>query len=281
MYTARSWNGNNTPGGTPVSMETIQPDGALGGPLVKSEAWFFGTFRYTKRSTGISRNATQLDNLRALVPSFEPFDNEGRLRYYSLKVSTRFGPNHQFQVLTQRDRNREDTNFQVNGGNFEVTAAGGSTHAARVTSVWGTQLTTRVLASYNDKGSNPSVDVFVTSNRWNWFVYRGIEFDVTKRTKTIQLIANYTRAWQHLAGTCPGFLENRNVRVGVLTERQEIAVGTLRLHRVARARETQPGHAGDSDWAVETLARPSWSATGAVSPGFGDVSTLRSAYCRS
>jgi hypothetical protein len=160
VYTARGWNGNNTPGGTPISVETIQPDGALGGPIVKSVAWFFGTFRYTQRTTGISRNATQLDNFRALVPSFEPFDNEGRLRYYSLKVNTQFGPNHQFQVLTQRDRHREDTNFQVNGGNFDVTAAGGSTHAARLTSVWGSQLTTRVLASYNDKSSNPSFDVF-------------------------------------------------------------------------------------------------------------------------
>jgi hypothetical protein len=91
VYTAPGWNGNNTPGGTPVSVETFQIDGALGGPLVKSVAWFFGTFRYTQRSTGISRNATQLDNFRALVPSFEPFDNEGRLRYYSLKVNTQFG----------------------------------------------------------------------------------------------------------------------------------------------------------------------------------------------
>ena len=56
-----------------------------------------------------------------------------------------------------------------------------------------------VFRGYRDESQN---DIFlVTSNRWNWFVYRGIEFDVTKRTKTIQLIANYTRAWQHLAGT--------------------------------------------------------------------------------
>ena len=160
VYTAHAWNGNNTPGGTPVSQETIQPDAALGGPLLKNVAWFFGTFRYTQRSTGISRNATQLDNFRALVPSFEPFDNEGRLFYYSLKVNTRFGPNHQFQILTQRDRNREDANFPVSGGNFEVAAAGGSTHAARLTSVWGSQLTTRFLVSYNDKSGLPSFDVF-------------------------------------------------------------------------------------------------------------------------
>ena len=35
----------------------------------------------------------------------------------------------------------------------------------------------------------------------------------------------------------PCCLENRNVWVGVFPERQEIAVGTLRLHRVARERE--------------------------------------------
>ncbi len=56
-----------------------------------------------------------------------------------------------------------------------------------------------VFRGYRDESQN---DIgLVTNNRWNWFVYRGIEFDVTKRTKTIQLIANYTRAWQHLAGT--------------------------------------------------------------------------------
>ena len=41
----------------------------------------------------------------------------------------------------------------------------------------------------------------VTDNKWNSFVYRGLEFDVTKRTDRLQLIANYTRAWQHVAGT--------------------------------------------------------------------------------
>ncbi len=35
----------------------------------------------------------------------------------------------------------------------------------------------------------------------------------------------------------PCFLENGNVRVGVLPERQEIAVDTLRLHRAAREHE--------------------------------------------
>ena len=49
MYTAKAWNGNNTPGGTPVVSRTVQPDVAPGGPIVKDRAWFFGTFRYTNR----------------------------------------------------------------------------------------------------------------------------------------------------------------------------------------------------------------------------------------
>src|SRR5262249_40582598 len=38
----------------------------------------------------------------------------------------------------------------------------------------------------------------------------------------------------------PCCLENRNVRVGVLPERQEIVIGAFRLHGVAREREYSP-----------------------------------------
>ena len=95
VFTARSWNGNNTPGGTPVISQTVQPDLAVGGPIKKDRAWFFGTFRYTDRSTGISRNAELLSILDALVPGFQPFDNTGKLKFGSLKVNTQLTPKHQ------------------------------------------------------------------------------------------------------------------------------------------------------------------------------------------
>jgi hypothetical protein len=41
----------------------------------------------------------------------------------------------------------------------------------------------------------------VTNNRWNWFVYRGLEFTATKQTSKFQFISTYTRAWDHIAGT--------------------------------------------------------------------------------
>jgi len=50
---------------------------------------------------------------------------------------------------------------------------------------------------------NPSLNntYYVTSNRWNWFVYHGYEVTVTKQTKKIQLFSTYTYSPDHLAGT--------------------------------------------------------------------------------
>ena len=160
VYTAIAWNDNNTPGGTPVVSRTVQPDLALGGPLLRSRAWFFGTFRYTSRLTGISRSSALLDNLEALVPGFEPFNNEGRLKFGSLKGTTQLTPNHHFQVTYQRDANVEETNFQVNGANVQITALGGATYGTRLSSVWDDRVTTKILVGFNDKSNNSSIDVF-------------------------------------------------------------------------------------------------------------------------
>jgi hypothetical protein len=41
----------------------------------------------------------------------------------------------------------------------------------------------------------------ITNNKWNWFVYRGIEFTATKQTSRLQLITTYTLAYDHIDGT--------------------------------------------------------------------------------
>jgi hypothetical protein len=41
----------------------------------------------------------------------------------------------------------------------------------------------------------------ITNNKWNWFVYRGIEFTATKQTSQLQLITTYTLAYDHIDGT--------------------------------------------------------------------------------
>jgi hypothetical protein len=160
VYTAKAWNGNNNPGGTPVAQRVFQPDVAVGGPLLKDRAWFFGSVRYTQRDTGVSRDPKLLANLKALVPGFEPFDDKGRLKFFFVKETTQFTPNHQMYVYFQRDVNAEDSNFPVDAGNFNVSAPGGNAYYGQLTSVWGTNVTTRVLAGYNSKGLNPDFSVF-------------------------------------------------------------------------------------------------------------------------
>jgi hypothetical protein len=50
---------------------------------------------------------------------------------------------------------------------------------------------------------NPALNntYFVTNNKWNWFVYQGVEITVSKQTKQIQLFSTYTYSPDHLGGT--------------------------------------------------------------------------------
>jgi hypothetical protein len=50
---------------------------------------------------------------------------------------------------------------------------------------------------------NPALNntYYITSNKWNWFVYQGYEITVTKQTRKIQLFSTYTHSPDHLAGT--------------------------------------------------------------------------------
>ena len=50
---------------------------------------------------------------------------------------------------------------------------------------------------------NPALNntYLITNNKWNWFVYRGVEITVSKQTKGLQLFSTYTYSPDHLAGT--------------------------------------------------------------------------------
>lgn len=56
-----------------------------------------------------------------------------------------------------------------------------------------------VFQGYRDEDFNAFYRI--TNNTWNWLVYSGLEFTVTRRTKNVQLIGGYTRAWDHIEGT--------------------------------------------------------------------------------
>ncbi|MBI2835461.1 MAG: TonB-dependent receptor, partial [Acidobacteria bacterium] len=56
-----------------------------------------------------------------------------------------------------------------------------------------------VFKGYRNEAFN---DMFlITSNKWNWVVYSGFEFVAAKRTQKMNVLASYTRAYQHMDGT--------------------------------------------------------------------------------
>lgn len=159
-FTPRSWNGNNTEGGTSPISEVVQPDFSLGGPIVKGKAWFFASARYIYRNDGISRDARQLGILQSLDPSFAPFDNESRAWVYLANASVELSPRHRLYGFVQNDSRKQGSNFQNYAGPYAPNQFGGVAFGARVTSVWNANLTTRVLASYNNKGSNTDASIY-------------------------------------------------------------------------------------------------------------------------
>jgi carboxypeptidase family protein/TonB-dependent receptor-like protein len=159
LYSPRKLNDNNTPGGDSALSEAVQPDFSLSGPIKKDRIWFFASGRYINRNDGISRTATQLANLRAVDPAFEPFDNEARGFVYLVNGTAQLTDRHRLFGLVQYDSRTQGGNFQQYAGNYAPNQYGGGAYAVRLSSFWSPRLTTRFLIAHNTKGSNDNLDV--------------------------------------------------------------------------------------------------------------------------
>ena len=153
----KDWSGNNVPGGTSTAFDLSQVDVSMGGPVRRDRSWLFGSYRHSRFNLGISRTATQLANLVAIVPGFEPFDNPTRGTQTFVKSTTQFG-GHQLQGFHQYGRDQRwvvgatDTVFS------RKSWIGGHATSARVSSVWNNALTSRIGAAYNNQ-SNPDTQL--------------------------------------------------------------------------------------------------------------------------
>lgn len=144
------WNDSNTPGGTSSTVDQAQVDLSLGAPLVKDRLWAFGSYRRSDITTGVSRTATQLAVLRALVSGYEPADSDNLANISFAKLTAQASSAHQIVGFYQRDVNpilTADATTAARSSQF----SGGSAASIRLSSVWSGSLTTRLGASYNDK----------------------------------------------------------------------------------------------------------------------------------
>jgi hypothetical protein len=168
IYQARAWNDNNAASGAQsVYNKSFQPDLSLGGPILRDKLFFFGAFRYADRETGIFRTENQLKASAALDPTFTPWANGGKNKYYYIKTTAQLSPNHQVYVFYQRDHNPELASFSIETKPFNIAAFGGNGVGARLSSVWGSSITTKLLAAYNDKSLTGSFDDFSGGHFFN------------------------------------------------------------------------------------------------------------------
>jgi hypothetical protein len=152
IYQGSGWNGNNASGGTSSTFEIVQPDASLGGPVRPDRVWLFGAFRYTNSSLGASRTPTQLANLRALVPGFEPFNSDTEASYYFAKATAQLAASHRLEAFWQRDYSPENAVGPNWGGKFLRREFGGIATSVKMSSIWKRSMATRVNVSFNNKG---------------------------------------------------------------------------------------------------------------------------------
>jgi hypothetical protein len=148
----KGWSGNNNPGGTVAAVDSVLPEAALGGPLLRDHAWLFGSYRYEKLETGVARSAAQLANIKALVPGFTPQDTTLGGHYLLVKGTARLSSRHNAEVMYSYDPQTSDSIGATDGGVFVSQKTGGKRNmSARLSSIWGSNVTTRIGVSYNNK----------------------------------------------------------------------------------------------------------------------------------
>ena len=154
-YQPLDWNSDNSSkgvgGGVPTIQQVQQFDGSLGGPVVRDSIWFFGAVRVARLVNGISRLQTQIDNLKVLKPGFEPFNNNSRSYQPFGKVTAQLTPKHELTGVYQYDRQRNNSDRELEAQRLNYSGYGGSLITGRLTSVWSNRLSTQFLVSWNNK----------------------------------------------------------------------------------------------------------------------------------
>jgi hypothetical protein len=152
----RRWNGSNADaGGTSEKASVMQSDFALGGPLRRNRSWLFGAYRYNRVVDDLARTPQQVLALRALSPSFAPFDRGNRSSFVFAKSTTQVTPDHRLTGSYRYDVNPLDGGSATDTALFGRSRTGGNAIAMQLASVWRRRWLSAMNASYNTT-ANPS-----------------------------------------------------------------------------------------------------------------------------
>src|SRR5207247_1176411 len=138
------WNGDNVPAGQsatsdsagrgiPVKQKIDQPDLAFGGRVVRQKAWFFGAYRYQNNETAVGFSTQQVQQYKALVPGWQPFNSHSTGHQPYVKVTAQLDANHQVTGYWQYDRLESGYNRTIYYEPILLDAVGGSLFGGKLT----------------------------------------------------------------------------------------------------------------------------------------------------
>jgi hypothetical protein len=165
-YQPYNWNGNNVGNcstfvtcnpagtGTPTTAKINQFDASVGGPIRRDALWFFGSLRRAVSSAGISRTAVEVERINQFFPGAALFDNTSESWQPYVKITGKLRSNHEFNAYYQNDRLLLTGDREYNYEPIQAQSTGGSLYGAKLTSVFGSNVTTALTASYNNKGGS-------------------------------------------------------------------------------------------------------------------------------
>ena len=265
LVSPRSWNANNTPGGSSAISQALQPDFNFSGPIRKRKAWFFVSGRYINRNDGISRTSAQLTDLTALDSSYKAFDNQARGFVFLSNATVDLTEKHKLYGLAQYDSRTQGANYQWYAGNYAPSQYGGGAYALRLTDLWSARLVTRFLVSYNNKGSNTSIgaigglgaqpeeDIYSTVNKSGGaLVGSGLIATLNDLSSRSLSPSHKSTGSGDLSYFLPGFLGSHEIGTGFYLQPRSAAKSTTLYAN------------GGFDLVNEVLVNPNDPADGAV-----------------
>jgi hypothetical protein len=156
----RRWNADNDPLGVPAIAESAELEASLGGPIRTNRVWFFASYFFLHRNSQISRTSIQLNNLRASIPGWQPFDNRSRHGTGFIKVNARAGSRHQLHGFFLKPSGFEEANASTDSRRYSPSGTTGNGVAGRLYSAWTNTLTSTIGASFNTFGARTSLEAF-------------------------------------------------------------------------------------------------------------------------
>jgi hypothetical protein len=142
-------------GGTATTAIVRQFDGGLGGPIKRDRVWFFGSVRRADLEAGISRTPLEVQRLKAFFPNASVFNNTTESWQPYGKVTFHSGT-HDLAAFVQNDRLKATGDREYHYSRSVRYSTGGGLYGAKLTSVWGRNLTSTLLVAYNNKGGSDS-----------------------------------------------------------------------------------------------------------------------------